>query len=175
MDATKVSELRGMLERATPGPWRAFPDDSVVLFPQNAGGFNLDRCPQSIENAALIVAAVNALPALLDRIEAQDAEIARLLALLELRTELGRAECARAERAERERDALSAEVARLNAHLSVIPGRIEDAARWINDATRWDQEDVWDIPGLSLSDWIVADYATLAAARRALTEGPSHD
>ena len=68
-----TADLRRLLADATPGPW-VHPDpswDSVWV--------TTDRCiyashdaPEARFDAALIVAAVNALPGLLDRLEAAD-------------------------------------------------------------------------------------------------------
>ena len=68
-----AAELRKLLEAATPGPWRRF-SNSIgvgVSTPHSdvahCHGFDTGRTREEVEaNAALIVAAVNALPALLE-------------------------------------------------------------------------------------------------------------
>jgi len=99
-----MSELRGLLEKATKGPWithRLFPDsivpESHALRPVGgAEGEAVDRDDYALviawprddrhgrsngrANAALIVAAVNSLPTLLDDLAAAQGEIDRLRA-----------------------------------------------------------------------------------------------
>lgn len=60
-----IKELRAKLEAATPGPWRALPN----------GVFGGPTMPRKVgivywDDAALIVSAINALPALLAVVEA---------------------------------------------------------------------------------------------------------
>lgn len=102
-----IDQLRGLLAKATPGPWDVWREscpskfDAIAelteqvnmtepfsgeLFLLNAGG----KCPaatgcgpKSEANADLITAAVNALPGLLDTIESQAREIERLREALE--------------------------------------------------------------------------------------------
>ena len=81
MTEEQIREIEGLLARATPGPWTLgdeYPQTSVdrdwcSIDGQDWGAFarvavRLDREPnaEGEANAALIVAAVNALPALLD-------------------------------------------------------------------------------------------------------------
>lgn len=87
--------LRELLAKATPGPWKErggsvyVPDEDdgdariICGMGRSAGGFSeyypvQAHKPEGIANAALIVAAVNALPSLLARIEALEAERAGL-------------------------------------------------------------------------------------------------
>lgn len=53
-----------MTSKHTPGPWVAH--ETLVLFPKNAGGFDIRNCPNPESNARLIAAA----PDLLDAIRA---------------------------------------------------------------------------------------------------------
>ena len=85
MTTQTTDDLRALLEKATPGPWRYFPSGSRLI-----EGSTRRRNPNSIivagpptdeelvaafhnwpphDDAVLIVAAVNALPALLDEVE----------------------------------------------------------------------------------------------------------
>lgn len=69
-----TADLRAMLERATPGPWHSncshvyAPDEAILAVVQNPGSKESDY--PLVANRDLIVAAVNALPSLLDEIEA---------------------------------------------------------------------------------------------------------
>jgi len=87
-----TNDLRALLAKATPGPW-ALGDGTgegrnvvtdepepwyTALFYGGADEVNCDS------NAALVVAAVNALPALLDRLEAAERDAARWIAFCNL-------------------------------------------------------------------------------------------
>ena len=78
VDAKKIEELRGLLAKATPGPWKNHLVDDTTIVASNGfeigttwpggsvyNGF-VDPAEQHEINAALIVAMRNALPALLD-------------------------------------------------------------------------------------------------------------
>lgn len=72
-----VKGLRELLEKATPGPWTLEPDPGsqtvdVVIPPDPRTGYG-DRMCGTEENATLIAAAVNGLPALLDVVEKAEA------------------------------------------------------------------------------------------------------
>jgi hypothetical protein len=89
MNATELAELRRLLAEATPGPWEAFDEDgkagvaAPAVTKQFIEGpscyadiaaledwFDSSRSREvTLANAALIVAAVNALPGLLDEVE----------------------------------------------------------------------------------------------------------
>lgn len=72
-----TAELKRLMEEATPGPWFTFANGHCVggtPTDGSAGGVAMcsmaARTPQEVQaNAALVVAAVNALPALLARVE----------------------------------------------------------------------------------------------------------
>ena len=72
-----IQELRGLIAEATPGPWEC---DGAVLEYEGARfgevayviGKAGQQFPAKAANAALIVAAINHLPALLDRLEAAE-------------------------------------------------------------------------------------------------------
>ena len=51
-----------MTSKHTPGPWVAH--ETLVLFPKNAGGFDIRNCPNPESNARLIAAAPDLLEAL---------------------------------------------------------------------------------------------------------------
>ena len=83
--SVNVKALRALLDKATPGPWRIYTDPKGRTFgtlyvldpmvkPGDGCAIASDICDSdgrsSRENAALIVAAVNALPALLALAEA---------------------------------------------------------------------------------------------------------
>jgi len=94
---TELEELKKLLAEATPGPWKIErgkrciqgPDtregDSLVLTSMMGGATKWSHSPYSEycvpgmkegdANAALIVAAVNALPALIARVEEMEAEL----------------------------------------------------------------------------------------------------
>lgn len=72
-----VERLRELLAKATPGPWRSH-KATVLMGAPTAGGFDISNCPRPYENAALIAAAINALPALLHQLAERDAEVERL-------------------------------------------------------------------------------------------------
>lgn len=77
---TDLARLRELLAAATPGPWETAERSDTINV--QAGQRAVARCQRKAgvwRDAALIVAAVNALPALLDRIEALErvAEAAR--------------------------------------------------------------------------------------------------
>jgi hypothetical protein len=75
---TTTKRLRALLAEATPGPWRfgdAHPDELVVADSMTLAGATTVVCygepdDEGKADAALIAAAVNALPALLDVAEA---------------------------------------------------------------------------------------------------------
>jgi hypothetical protein len=71
---TTNDELRELLAKATPGPWRVNGGHAVAMCPLNAA-----ECwgSQSATNAALIVAAVNALPDLLARLDSLAGEASK--------------------------------------------------------------------------------------------------
>lgn len=80
-----LEELRALLAKATPRPWYvvhgvalcevALPADHAEQFPDlSAVDFVDVNAPDLEGNAALIVAAVNNLPALLDRLEQAEAD-----------------------------------------------------------------------------------------------------
>lgn len=84
----KIEELRGLLAKATPGPWKNHLVDDTTIVASNGfeigttwpggsvyNGF-VDPAEQHEINAALIVAMRNALPALLASLAYKDAEIA---------------------------------------------------------------------------------------------------
>lgn len=84
-----TTELRELLAKATPGPWgaEAITKHSASNERPWVGRLSESRYAalsygetqlEAVANAALIVAAVNALPALLDRVEALEAENARM-------------------------------------------------------------------------------------------------
>lgn len=84
----KIDELRRLLAKATPGPWKNHLVDDTTIVASNGfeigttwpggsvyNGF-VDPAEQHEINAALIVAMRNALPALLDRLEKAEGELA---------------------------------------------------------------------------------------------------
>lgn len=78
-----TAELRRLLAEATPGPWRTEVGGQVWSWVRPNGRRFVATTryrthPEDAPNAALIVAAVNALPGLLDRIEELEAENALL-------------------------------------------------------------------------------------------------
>ena len=92
MDADKLEELERLLKAATPGPWRDRADEryspnAVLYGPDDTDGdflvigslrgsksagshshsvHSIPSCTQALANAALIVAAINALPGLIE-------------------------------------------------------------------------------------------------------------
>lgn len=79
IDVKKIEELRGLLAKATPGPWSThLVDDTTIISPDREVGTTCDSSQTERDDgynieyermeadAAFIVAAVNALPALLD-------------------------------------------------------------------------------------------------------------
>lgn len=92
---TDRAALRELCANATPGPWEIYADDDDVIgqvvcqmWPKqwkimrsNAIKPFADT-PDPYDNAAFIAAARNALPAVLDALEAAEAEVARLTAAL---------------------------------------------------------------------------------------------
>lgn len=99
-DRELIERLRGLLANATPGPWYTLdapwlpsgsetsilaesPDPHVARFICDFDIWALDddegrKSENPDDDAALIVAAVNELPGLLDRLEALSAEVERL-------------------------------------------------------------------------------------------------
>lgn len=76
-----IQELRSLIEKATPGPWvdqagstsgRAIVSPEAPKVRRNVAAIGGDRRDA---NAALIVAAINHLPALLDRLEAAERRV----------------------------------------------------------------------------------------------------
>lgn len=82
IDAAKIEELRGLLAKATPGPWSThLVDDTTIISPtrevattcdsvqaEREDGYNIEY-EQMEADAALIVAMRSALPDLLDAAE----------------------------------------------------------------------------------------------------------
>jgi hypothetical protein len=67
MDADKLDELERLLKAGTDGPWAVHPDGSVVAFTEQP--LNFVVCSRIFPtDAALIVAAINALPELVARV-----------------------------------------------------------------------------------------------------------
>jgi len=89
-DTVNVAALRGLLANATPGEWQTRLGDSVTsihapgrTIADTTGTPYWQRCSDADKaNAALIVAAVNALEPLLLRLEEAQAEVERLRGLL---------------------------------------------------------------------------------------------
>lgn len=129
-----VERLTELLAKATPGPWQAKdpylwdeivgnvdgPDDGQYHYTEVAQGYGK-------ADAALIVEAVNALPALLQQVTEQAAEIERLQSTLVRRTDALHAWKSRAEAAERAREECVALVRRI----------VSDRAWRTNDNTLW--------------------------------------
>lgn len=78
MTEEQIAELRGLLSRATPGPWEVYDGDAAIVlaFPDHVATTILDTLPpdcrtaiEAEKNAALIAAARTALPGLLDEVE----------------------------------------------------------------------------------------------------------
>lgn len=109
-----IAHLRRLLAAASPGPWREIPDETEQYWQVDAPEYCVADCCESDRSeadAALIAAAVNALPELLDR-----------LAALERQLDEVHAYCDTAEKIEDEatalRDRLFAQVADLEAKLA---------------------------------------------------------
>jgi len=75
---TDTKKLRELLAKGTQGPWGNAPDGSVIAFMEQKNAFLVCRNVFPTD-AALICAAVNALPALLDEVEGLRAERDALL------------------------------------------------------------------------------------------------
>ena len=76
MNELNIAELRELYKKATTGPWTTLnsaPNRFWVIDGENSHVAVTGCNEYGISNAALIVAAVNALPALLDRIEKLEA------------------------------------------------------------------------------------------------------
>lgn len=103
MSGDDTTRLRALLERATQTPWRQDGCEITVVWSTlGVGGGETviaectlpdcievadeDREEQEERNAALIVGAVNAMPALLDRVEAAEKRVAELEAIIAGRT-----------------------------------------------------------------------------------------
>lgn len=71
-----------------------------------------------------------------------------------------------------ERDRLAERCAGLEKALGGVEGRIEYAAKAINDATRWDDEEAIDGEG-SLFDWVVRDARAALEVANAKEKEPS--
>jgi len=76
---TDTQKLRELLAKATPGPWALNDDDTISL----ASGEKTAWRQAHRANCALIVAAVNALPELLNEVERLRAEMDRMREALE--------------------------------------------------------------------------------------------
>lgn len=89
IDAKTIEELQGLLAKATPGPWSThLVDDTTIMSPAREVATTCDSSQTDREDgydieyeqmeadAALIVAMRNALPALLDRLEKAEGELA---------------------------------------------------------------------------------------------------
>ena len=84
-----LGRLRALLEKATPGPWRAVEAETAFRIQRASDPWNyittatysplggIPKWEGMQANAALIVAAVNALPALLSRVEELEATVAQ--------------------------------------------------------------------------------------------------
>ena len=97
IDAKTIEELRGLLAKATPGPWKNHLVDDTTIVASNGfeigttwpggsvyNGF-VDPAEQHEINAALIVAMRNAIPALLDAASrAREDALREAAALLDL-------------------------------------------------------------------------------------------
>jgi hypothetical protein len=89
-DTPDRSELRRLTEAATPGPWHAlidnygedtWPGSMFITNDPSEGQAALGR-DFTQDDARLIVAAVNALPGLLDALDSRDAQLAKLRELI---------------------------------------------------------------------------------------------
>jgi len=69
-----LEELERVLAAGTPGPWQAY---EHIVYTGRSGGFSLRDCPKPYDDAALIVAAVNALPSLIEEVKRLREENAR--------------------------------------------------------------------------------------------------
>jgi hypothetical protein len=92
MTAHSLAHLRELLAKATPGPWRSeWNDDTDMVYiwaaghSHETGGTVADLYNDSFDqaNAALIAAAVNALPGLLARLELAERVVAAARAVYE--------------------------------------------------------------------------------------------
>ena len=54
-----LAEVLALLAKATPGEWKARPEQAIVILGGNAGGFCIADCPHAGDNSAAICAAVN--------------------------------------------------------------------------------------------------------------------
>lgn len=129
-----VARLRRMLEAATPGPWKS-PEGWCIQSPKYAVAITT-RGPGQKRDAALIVAARNALPALLDAAEERDALRDFINAGFNCDQKRRQADISAAkERGElrRERDALQAELAALRGRLECL------TSSWEEEVTREDE------------------------------------
>ncbi len=82
-----IQEMRGLIAKATPGPYLIRTLENFgfnVVHYQDGDKFNIVRVGKCADeaNAALIVAAINHLPALLDRLEAAEADNAKIRKML---------------------------------------------------------------------------------------------
>jgi DNA-binding FrmR family transcriptional regulator len=77
--ADPIAELRVLLAAATPAPWSIDPVSD--RYARDEQGHVIARLDPP--DTALVVAAINALPALLDRVERAEGEVAAILALLD--------------------------------------------------------------------------------------------
>lgn len=75
-------ELRALVEKATPGPWYAYPGGVVTFEPGDPEADPIDEVSvcRRHDNNRLIAASRNALPALLDRLEKMRGALTDLLA-----------------------------------------------------------------------------------------------
>ena len=114
----ETTRLRALCEAATPGPWETYRPAAGGLGiahgdPRTHHGCIARIVAGSPADAALIVGAVNALPALLDDADAADARIAK---------------------AERERDEARAETADLRATVDTMQVQLDAHREWLATA-----------------------------------------
>lgn len=147
-DPVDTQRLRELLEAATPGPWITDPEDrDSVIGAVEWGtdgrvidGIDVIYRMGVTEDAALIVAAVNALPALLEEVETLRADRAwqeeRAVGNAAAWDEERQSWSKRSERLTQERDALRSELARSDREL------VDLGAKWAikNDALRAEVE-----------------------------------
>lgn len=141
MSDIDIKALRALHEAATPGPWTSTERNYGHAVAVVGSGWRVALCDtqrpdRNAADAALIVAAVNALPALLDRLERAEragdlaADVERLKARVrEMETECGRLDAS----------AMAARVAK----------RVREEER---DEARADLESVWHVAGEKLGD-----------------------